>query len=220
MRCSAGEMDMPSVYDLKPGFQNLLRPLVKLLASTGVTANMVTMAAMLGSIIYGIWIYQPFAKHGPNPYPYLFLGLFLFIRMALNAIDGMLAREHNQQSLFGAYLNEVGDVVSDAALYLPFLDLMENGIFWVIMTGLCCLTEFVGLQGKTVGASRRYDGPFGKSDRAVFFGALGLFTAWAVFERQQQLHGTVMNWAMIIATILALFTIFNRIRRGIQEAGG
>ena len=209
---------MPSVYDLKPKFQNLLRPLVNMLAKIGVTANMVTLAAMLGSIAYGIWIYQPFVDHGPNPYPFLFLGLFLFIRMALNAIDGMLAREHQQQSLFGAYLNEVGDVVSDAALYLPFLDLMEHGLGWVLMIGLCCLTEFVGLQGKTIGASRRYDGPFGKSDRAVFFGALGLFTAWAVFENRQALHGIVMNWAMLIASLLALITIANRIRRGIQEA--
>ena len=142
---------MPSVYDLKPKFQNLLRPLVKLLARIGVTANMVTMSAMLGSIVYGIWIYQPSNDRSPNPYPFLFLGLFLFIRMALNAIDGMLAREHNQQSLFGAYLNEVGDVVSDAALYLPFLDLIDQGLGWVIMIGLCCLTEFVGLQGKTIG---------------------------------------------------------------------
>ncbi len=40
--------------------------------------------------------------------------------MAFNAIDGMLAREHNQQSKLGAFLNELTDVVSDAALYLPF----------------------------------------------------------------------------------------------------
>jgi CDP-diacylglycerol--glycerol-3-phosphate 3-phosphatidyltransferase len=76
----------------------------------------------------------------------------------------------------------------------------------------------VGLQGTTIGASRRYDGPFGKSDRAVFFGALGLFTAWVVFENKQALHGIVMNWAMLIASLLALITIINRVRQGIQEA--
>lgn len=211
---------MPSVYDLKPKFQNLLRPLVVLLARIGVTANMVTLAAMIGSIAYGVWIYQPFADHGPNPYPYLFLGLFLFVRMALNAIDGMLAREHGQQSRLGAYLNEVGDVVSDVALYLPFLDLLGPGLSWVIMIGLCCLTEFVGVLGITIGGSRRYNGPFGKSDRAVFFGALGLFTAWAVFESRQDLHGIVMNWALLIATLLALITIINRVRKGLQGAQG
>lgn len=207
---------MPSVCDLKPKFQNLLRPLTGLLARIGVTANMVTCTAMLASIAYGIWIYQPFADHGPNPYPYLFLGPFLLIRMALNAIDGMLAREHGQQSDLGAYLNEVGDIVSDVALYLPFLDLLGPGLGWVVMIGLCCLTEFVGVLGIAIGGSRRYDGPFGKSNRAVFFGVLGLFTAWAVFEDHQELHGIVMNWALLIATTLALTTIANRVRKGIR----
>jgi len=36
--------------------------------------------------------------------------------MALNAIDGMLAREHHMQSKLGAILNELGDVVSDTVL--------------------------------------------------------------------------------------------------------
>jgi len=40
--------------------------------------------------------------------------------MALNAIDGMLAREFGQKSRLGACLNELCDVVSDATLYLPF----------------------------------------------------------------------------------------------------
>lgn len=209
---------MPSVYDLKPKFQNLLRPLVRLLARIDVTANMVTLAAMLGSIAYGIWIYQPFADHGPNPYPYLLLGLFLFIRMALNAIGNMLACEHGQPSLLGAYLTEVGGVVSDAALYLPFLDLVEPGLGWVLMVGLCCLSEFVGVIGAATGGSRRHDGPFAKSDRAVFFGALGLFTAWAIFENRQELHGIVMNWALLISGLLALITCWRRVRNGVQQA--
>ena len=40
--------------------------------------------------------------------------------MALNALDGMLAREFGQQSRLGAYLNELTDVVADAALIAPF----------------------------------------------------------------------------------------------------
>jgi CDP-diacylglycerol---glycerol-3-phosphate 3-phosphatidyltransferase len=37
---------MPSIYGLKPAFQNLLRPLVRGLANAGVTANQVTLTAM------------------------------------------------------------------------------------------------------------------------------------------------------------------------------
>ena len=38
---------MPTIYQLKPAFQNLLRPLVRSLAAAGVTANQVTVAAFV-----------------------------------------------------------------------------------------------------------------------------------------------------------------------------
>ena len=61
-----------------------------------------------------------------QPILFMLLPIVLFIRMALNALDGMLARECNQQTRFGAILNETGDVISDIALYLPFLFLPER----------------------------------------------------------------------------------------------
>jgi CDP-diacylglycerol--glycerol-3-phosphate 3-phosphatidyltransferase len=42
---------MPPVYALKPRFQALLRPLVRQLARWGITANHVTVAALLFSTI-------------------------------------------------------------------------------------------------------------------------------------------------------------------------
>jgi CDP-diacylglycerol---glycerol-3-phosphate 3-phosphatidyltransferase len=44
---------MPSVYNLKPKFQNLLRPVTNGLAQAEVTANQVTIAAMLFSVATG-----------------------------------------------------------------------------------------------------------------------------------------------------------------------
>jgi CDP-diacylglycerol--glycerol-3-phosphate 3-phosphatidyltransferase len=86
---------MISIYELKPKFQSFLRPLVQRLARAGVTANQVTLAAMLLSILTGALILF-------NPQQILllfFVPLVLFVRMALNAIDGMLAREHNMKSV-------------------------------------------------------------------------------------------------------------------------
>ena len=106
---------MPSIYDLKPAFQGLLRPLCRGIARAGITANQVTVTALLGSVAVGaLIVWEPDAR-----WPLIVVGPFLLVRMALNAIDGMLAREHDQQSRLGAILNELGDVVSDAALYLP-----------------------------------------------------------------------------------------------------
>ena len=107
---------MPSIYDIKPRFQALLRPLVVILARSGVTANQVTLTAMVLSFLVGLLVViWPAAR-----WPMILIPIALFVRMALNAIDGMLAREFDMKSRLGAVLNELGDVASDAALYLPF----------------------------------------------------------------------------------------------------
>ena len=113
-----------TIYELKPRFQGLLRPLVRRLAAAGVTANQVTRAGDARVARRSV------RSSGCAPrrvWPFLLLPLWLFLRMALNAIDGMLAREFGQQSALGAYLNELTDVVSDAALYLPFALLAPFG---------------------------------------------------------------------------------------------
>ena len=114
---------MITVYDLKPRFQAVLRPFVAQLAARGVAANQVTLAALVVSLALGLLLWL-LATHA---WLFLLLPLWFFLRMALNAIDGMLAREHGQQSPLGAYLNELSDVAADAALYLPFVAVAPFG---------------------------------------------------------------------------------------------
>lgn len=198
-----------SIYELKPRFQGLLRPLVVRLHGMGVTANQVTLAACVVSVALGLWLFFS----APSLAAFALVPLWMFLRMAFNAIDGMLAREHHQQSRLGAFLNELTDVVSDAALYLPFALVAPFSGFWVgTVIVLAGLSEFAGALGPTVGASRRYDGPLGKSDRAFVFGALGLYVAlgWP-------LPGWTA-WLMPLLAVLVAWTTANRIRRALEEA--
>ncbi|PTD98191.1 CDP-alcohol phosphatidyltransferase family protein [Pseudothauera lacus] len=198
---------MSSIYRLKPAFQALLRPLVRRLAVAGVTANAVTVAALLISVVLGVVLFA-----FPQPLLFLLLPLWMFLRMAFNAVDGMLAREFGQQSVLGAYLNELADVVSDAALYLPFALIAPFGWQWVgLVILLAVVSEMAGALGPMVGASRRYDGPMGKSDRAFVFGALGLWLGIA---------GSLPAWLEWLMPALALaiaVNIFNRVRNGVRE---
>ena len=198
-----------TVYALKPRFQDLLRPMVAPLPSIGVTANMVTVAAALASMVVGAITLQFAATRTV----FLIIPAWLLARMALNAIDGMLARDFHQKSVLGGYLNELGDVVSDAALYAPFALVAPfewAGVAMVI--ALSAITEFAGALGPSVGVSRRYDGPMGKSDRAVVFGALGL---WVGFSEQMPVW---VGWAMPILAALLVMTVVNRVRAGVREA--
>jgi CDP-diacylglycerol--glycerol-3-phosphate 3-phosphatidyltransferase len=199
---------MASIYSLKPAFQGLLRPITRTLAGAGVTANQVTFAAMAVSVGVGALI----ARFPAEPWPLLLLGPWLFVRMALNAIDGMLAREHGQKSPLGGILNELGDVVADAALYLPFALVPGfNAALVVAAVVLAVLTEMAGVVCAVVGASRRYDGPFGKSDRAFAFGALGLIVGLGVTP------GRWVSVVFVVMIVLLSATIVNRARRGLAE---
>ncbi len=197
-----------TLYDLKPRFQALLRPLVRRLAATGVTANQVTLAAALGSVMVGALLSVQSHTHTL----FVLLTMWLGLRMALNAIDGMLAREFGQKSRLGGYLNELCDVVSDAVLLLPFAfvaPFSQPTVFAVI--GLAVLAEYAGVVGPLVGASRRYDGPLGKSDRAALVGALALWIGFGLPLAPW------MAWAMPAAALLLVLTTVNRVRRGLQE---
>jgi CDP-diacylglycerol--glycerol-3-phosphate 3-phosphatidyltransferase len=200
-----------SLYQFKSQFQSLLRPLVVWLHGVGVTANQVTVLACLISVVLGSVLYL---SRGLDPHWFALIPLWMLLRMGMNAMDGMLAREHGQQSTLGAYLNELTDVISDAALYLPFatvLPLQPLGVGVLVL--LAALSEMAGLQGLTVGAGRRYDGPLGKSDRALVFGALGLAVAlWGALPAWTA-------WVMPALIVLTALTVGNRVMQGVAQSG-
>ena len=132
--------------------------------------------------------------------------------MALNAIDGMLAREHGQKSALGGLLNELTDVISDTALYLPFAFVPGfNPALVVLVVFLATLTEMTGVICVQIGASRRYDGPFGKSDRAFAFGAMGLIVGLTGSA------GPWIDWVLAVMIPLLVLTVLNRARNGLSE---
>lgn len=201
---------MPSIYQLKPAFQRLLRPLVLRLAQAGISANQVTVAAMVLSFAGGLAI----ALWPSAAWPLLLLPLLLLVRMGLNAIDGMLAREHHMDSPLGAQLNELGDIFSDTVLYLPLaLVAGIDATLIVLFVVLALLTEFAGVQARQIGAARRYDGPLGKSDRALLLGALGLLLGAGLAP------GPWLDLVLAAACLLAILTVVNRCRAALREIG-
>lgn len=199
---------MPSIYQLKPAFQNLLRPITRSLADAGVTANQVTLAALLLSILTGALVFNFNTAH----WPLLLVPLTLFVRMALNAIDGMLARDYDMRSRLGALLNELGDVLSDAALYLPLA--VVPGVpaaLIVLLVTLGIIGEMTGVLSIQIGGSRRYDGPLGKSDRAFVLGAIALLLGMGISA------GMWLTLLLLVLLLLVVLTILNRARHALKE---
>jgi CDP-diacylglycerol--glycerol-3-phosphate 3-phosphatidyltransferase len=202
---------LATIYDLKPQFQRLLRPVAGGLAKRGLTANDVTLGALLLSAAHGAWL----ALTPSSRWPLLLLPVTLFLRMAFNAIDGMMAKEHGQASAKGAVPNELSDAIADAALYLPFAfitGLDAPLVVLVVVAGI--VAEMAGALGPAIGASRSYAGPLGKSDRAFAFGLLAVLIGLGLAPG---LWSTLYLSALLL---LSALTVLNRARRVVAEAKG
>jgi CDP-diacylglycerol--glycerol-3-phosphate 3-phosphatidyltransferase len=201
---------MPSIYDLKPKFQKLLTPLLLLLVKLKVTPNQITLLALFLSFVAGVCL----CFGSEHKWVLLLIPFILFVRMALNALDGMLARNYNLSSKLGEVLNEVGDVLADAFLYLPLLCLFESRLVCILIVTFvffATLTEFCGLLAKTITRQRAYHGPMGKSDRAFLIGAfclilyflpIGIVTSSIIF---------------FLANLLLMLSCFNRLKAALNK---
>ncbi|PZO38643.1 MAG: hypothetical protein DCF19_15685 [Pseudanabaena frigida] len=207
---------MISVYQCKSTFQNLLRPLVKQLAIWQISPNQVTVSAILLSGLTGLALAQ--STQFANPWlpttqqVLCFMPIALLVRMALNAIDGMLSREHQKTTKLGCILNELGDVLSDSFLYLPFA--LIAGVSAPSIVGIAILaiaSEMVGVLGYEIDHKRHYEGPMGKSDRALVFGVIGLILGFGIETNQW------LTFLLVGVIFLQIWTITNRIQGMLQE---
>ena len=199
---------MISVYKLKPKFQQLLNPILMLFRRIGISPNHITVFSVLFSVLIGyiLWLAQE------NSLFYLFVALGLLFRMMLNALDGMMAKKYNLQSKTGEVLNEVGDILSDIAIYFPFIYFEGITLEYVIgFLLLSVINEFCGLLAKIISGERRYDGPMGKSDRALLVGLICI----ALFFSDSILR--YIDYLFIIAMIMMFISSLLRITKSIKR---
>lgn len=103
-------------------------------------------------------------------------------------------------------------MASDSALYLPLALVpgFEPTLIAVAVV-LAALSEMAGVVAAQLGASRRYDGPMGKSDRAFVFGALGLALGLGAPA------GRWLDVVLAAVCLLLALTTARRVRRGLAE---
>ncbi len=199
---------MISIYEIKPKFQQLLMPIVDWMKKIGMTPNQVTILALLLSIVTGI-ILSIFHE---NKWIYILMPIVMFVRMALNAIDGVMAKKYQMKSHLGLLLNELGDVISDLFLFIPFVFIAEDyGIGIMLFISLSIISEMAGVTVQVIGSSRRYDGPMGKSDRAFIVG----FISFLIFVHLNIIP--YLHFVFYVCSILMLINIYNRITNGLKE---
>jgi CDP-diacylglycerol--glycerol-3-phosphate 3-phosphatidyltransferase len=135
-------------------------------------------------------------------------------RTAFAAIDGTLAVEFGQKSRLGGVLNEVGDVVSDIALFLPLAFVPPfSGASIALVVCFAAMSEFVGMAGTMLSGTRRLEGPLGKVDRSIVLALVAIAIAAC---------GRLPEGARFVVPALCLglvVTIWNRLRFALVERG-
>jgi CDP-diacylglycerol--glycerol-3-phosphate 3-phosphatidyltransferase len=183
----------------------MLRPCVSALWKMGITPNQITLGTCMLSVATGLWLFCSKSDR------FYILPLFFFFRMALNAIDGMLAKEHNLKTPMGAILNEVTDVVSDGFLYFAFSRfsfINQNLLFFIIF--FSAVTEITGLAVLLNGSPRQYAGPMGKSDRAFVFSIFAILICFGIINE------TFYSAILAIVSLLLMATVINRTRKSLN----
>lgn len=160
---------LPSLYQIKPTFQRLLQPVLDACLRYKISANALTAAALILSALAGLAVFMSDAA----AWTLLLYPPLLLIRMALNALDGLVARETSTSSKAGMVFNEAADILADIAMYLP-LAIAASLNPWLVlaMVATGVLAELTGILRLARHGVRAYDGPLGKSDRAAGVGLL------------------------------------------------
>jgi len=101
------------IYSIKPYFQKVLSPLANLFVKLKIHPTIINLMALIFSICTGVFLFFKNDFYSLL----LFVPVLVFIRIAFNALDGMVARGLNVSSAKGEVYNEFFDRLSDIFIF-------------------------------------------------------------------------------------------------------
>ena len=84
---------------------------------------------------------------------------------------------------------------------VKLFEIKDHEWIWCYLL-LSVINEFAGLLGQALGGERRYDGPMGKSDRALLIGLLSLLLFFGL-----PIHNYLSEILMVASFLLVISTI-------------
>jgi CDP-diacylglycerol--glycerol-3-phosphate 3-phosphatidyltransferase len=200
------------LYDLKPAFRRVLSGLLPALRP--VHPDVLTWAALACAVVAAVLIAR---SGGRGSIALLVVPLLLFLRIALNALDGLLAVATGKARAFGEVLNEATDRLADAALllgiaYSPY----SSPAIALPALAAVLFSSYVGILGKAVGAGRQYGGVLGKADRMLWIGAASLLVYFAgdlTLATPRGIRIGVFDALLHVFTLLGMLTAGQRVAR-------
>ncbi len=186
------------------------------MAGSWMTPNEATFLGIVFVVLTALSFYLGFIREDLR-FCLLLVPVFLFMRMMMNALDGLLSREYKLATVAGELLNEGVDAIGDIFCYgiLYFVPGMPK-FSLIVYLMLIWTAEFFGVLGKSMpGGSRRYENVLsGKPDRALWMGVFAVILFfWPQFMKY-------VNYYFLCLSVLLALTCILRIRKILECARG
>jgi CDP-diacylglycerol--glycerol-3-phosphate 3-phosphatidyltransferase len=195
------------IYAIKPRFRAALTGVARSLADRGYSPNQITTAGLVAGVAavgcYGATRITPLFLIG--------IPVLAFVRIAANALDGLVAEIAHKARPSGELYNEIADRLADAAFIVG--SALVGGVNPALAVAALAAAEFasfVGVTAKAVGTVRRYDGPMGKPDRMAIIGVAAVFALFVT-------PGSVFNLGLAVVIVGSMLTAVNRYVKAHKE---
>ena len=202
---------MSGLYAIKPWFVSRLRRVEDIFVARGVSPDRISLAAVVASVLCGLALALGGALGEPRLW--LLVPPLALARLALNALDGSVARRLENGSPFGEVVNEMGDRAADAAMLASLGFVVTPALALGALSAALCASA-AGLLGSATGGDRLSGGPMGKADRvavivcaSVVAGATGTPTAFVV-----------ALWVVAVGSLITAFLRVSSLRRSLGGA--
>lgn len=159
---------------------SLSKRVANFLASSGLTANTISVIGMMAGVAAGLLIAS--TRFSPEFAPgfYIAGAIFIFIRLLANMFDGMVAVILARPNPLGELFNEVPDRVSDSAILIGCgyaTNSSSTAGYWAALFAM--MTAYIRATGKCSGASQSFIGPLAKQQRMFLCIAACLICAFS-----------------------------------------
>ncbi len=196
------------------GFKATFQKIAAVFSPRWMTANL---ASFFGTV-FVVLVVVSFSLSHVYPHLLFLVPIFIFFRIVMNALDGLLARKQNTASAAGEIMNELLDIGGDTACYgvLYFIfPVAQLAVVTALLSFWFC--EFISVLGKSLphGHRRQESLGGGKSERAVY---LSVFAIWLVLSPASA--EKYLNTMLAAITTLTVATGLNRCRAAIRAAKG
>jgi CDP-diacylglycerol--glycerol-3-phosphate 3-phosphatidyltransferase len=182
----------------------LLQKIVNGLALTRISPNALTFIGLLINIVAAFFF--GYARADNYVRMFFYAGLVIIGAGVFDMVDGRVARQTNQVSVFGAFFDSVMDRYSDVAIFFGLLVYYARGdrFFYVVLTAFCMtaslMVSYTRARAEALIGNCKV-GFMERPERIVLVILGALFNKWGV-----------MAPALWVLAVLSTITVINRIR--------